>query len=205
MSQHPSLVPAPARFEASDSAPFVLSSVKGIDGDQDAAVGLHPATIGQYWGFVTPEGGMDEKARAFVRGGSKLILSPADAIYLDRKPTPDFALGLTWANGVTPPARAYAWEPSTVIDGIDDSDILGIEAPLWTETVRTQSDIDALVFPRIAAAAEAGWSPATGASVLRTWESFRERVGALAPLWTSLGVEYFRSDDIPWVSEPGTE
>ncbi len=170
-----------------------------------SAAGLHPATIGQYWGFVTPEGGMDEKARAFVRGGSKLILSPADAIYLDMKPTPDFALGLTWANGVTSIERAYAWEPSTVIDSIDDSDILGIEAPLWTETVRSLSDIDALAFPRIAAAAEAGWSPATGASDLRTWASFRGRVGALAPLWTSLGIAFFRSEDIPWVSEPSAE
>ena len=61
---------------------------------------------------------------------------------------------------------------------------------MWTETIRTLDDIDEMAFPRIAAAAEAAWSPATGASDLRTWESFRERVGALGPLWTSLGIGF---------------
>ena len=47
------------------------------------ASGLTPGTIGQYWGYVAPTDGMDEKARGFVRGGGRLIMSPADAIYLD--------------------------------------------------------------------------------------------------------------------------
>lgn len=158
-------------------------------------------TIGQYWGFVQPTEGMDDKARAFVKLGSRIILSPADAIYLDMKYDESTTLGLSWANGPTSVERAYSWEPSDVIDGIEDDDILGVEAPLWTETVRSADDIDHLAFPRIAAAAEAAWSPATGASDLRTWESFRERVGALGPLWTSLGISYYPSDEIPWASE----
>ena len=166
-----------------------------------AAPGIADTTVGQYWGFVTPTDGMDDKARAFVRGGAQLILSPADAIYLDMKPTTDAALGLTWANGPTSVERAYGWEPGAVIPGIAEHDILGVEAPMWTETIRTLDDIDAMAFPRIAAAAEAGWSPATGVSDLRTWESFRTRVGALGPLWTSLGIRFDPSDEIPWVTE----
>jgi hexosaminidase len=166
-----------------------------------SAADLHPDTVGQYWGFVTPIDGMDEKARAFVRNGAQLILSPADAIYLDMKPSADSELGLTWANGPTSVERAYAWEPSSIIAGIDDADILGIEAPLWTETIHDLAGIDAMAFPRIAAAAEAGWSPATGRSDLRTWESFRERVGALGPLWTALGIGYLPTGEIPWVVE----
>lgn len=166
-----------------------------------AAPDLTEATVGQYWGFVTPTDGMDVKAREFVRNGGQLILSPADAIYLDMKyPTgPD--LGLTWANGPTSVEDAYSWEPSAIIRGIDDTDILGVEAPMWSETIRTASDIDTMAFPRIAAAAEAGWSPATGASDLRTWESFRTRVGALGPLWTSLGIGFHPTGEIPWVTE----
>ncbi|MGZ0711525.1 family 20 glycosylhydrolase (plasmid) [Coraliomargarita sp. W4R53] len=166
-----------------------------------SAKGLHDSTIGQYWGFVTPIDHMDDKARAFVRNGAQLILSPADAIYLDMKPSAGSPLGLTWANGVTSVERAYLWEPSTVISGITDDDILGIEAPLWTETVRDLDDIDALAFPRVAAAAEAAWSPATGASDLRTWESFRSRVGALGPLWTSLGIKFDAASEIDWITE----
>lgn len=166
-----------------------------------AAADIADATVGQYWGFVTPTGGMDDRARAFVANGSQLILSPADAIYLDMRYPSGPELGLSWANGPTSVERAYSWEPSDVIAGIDDSDILGIEAPLWTETVRTAAEVDLMAFPRIAAAAEAGWSPATGTSHLRTWDSFRSRVGALGPLWTSLGIGFHPSDEIPWAAE----
>ncbi|MCC2033995.1 family 20 glycosylhydrolase [Microbacterium allomyrinae] len=166
-----------------------------------SAKGVADTTVGQYWGYVTPTDGMDDKARAFVSNGSQLILSPADAIYLDMKYPSGPALGLSWANGPTSVEDAYSWEPSDVIAGIDDSDILGVEAPMWTETIRTLDDIDLMAFPRIAAAAEAAWSPATGASELRTWESFRARVGTLGPLWTSLGIGFHPSDEISWATE----
>ncbi|WP_163617572.1 beta-N-acetylhexosaminidase [Microbacterium sp. B35-30] len=166
-----------------------------------AAAGLADTTIGQYWGYLTPQEGVSDRARAFVDNGGQLILSPADAIYLDMKYPNGPELGLTWANGPTSIERAYTWEPSDIVDGIDDSGILGVEAPLWTETIRTAADIDTMAFPRAAAAAEAAWSPATGASDLRTWASFRERVGALGPLWTSMGIGFHPSDEIPWVTE----
>ena len=166
-----------------------------------AASGIDPSTVGQYWGFTTPTDGMDEKARTFVRNDAGLILSPADAVYLDMKYDADSHLGLTWANGPTSVERAYAWEPAAVIDGVTDADILGVEAPMWTETIRTLDDVDEMAFPRIAAAAEAAWSPASTASGLRTWESFRVRVGALGPLWARLGIRFHPSPEIPWDSE----
>lgn len=168
-----------------------------------ASPGIHPSTIGQYWGFVRPESGMDDKARTFVARGSSVILSPADAIYLDMKPDPGATLGLTWARGATSARRAYEWEPAAVIAGVGDADILGVEAPLWSETVRTPADIDALAFPRIAAAAEAAWSVPLGTSALRTWDSFASRVGALGPLWTRLGIGYTPLPEIPWRHDDG--
>ncbi len=162
---------------------------------------LAPTTIGQYWGFLTPTDGMDDKARTFVGNGAQLILSPADAIYLDMKHSADSPLGLTWANGVTSVERAYSWDPADVIAGVGDAEILGVEAPMWTETIRSLGDVDDMAFPRIAAAAEAAWSPAVGASTLRTWESFRTRVGAMGPLWTALGIAFHPTDEIPWESQ----
>ncbi len=163
-----------------------------------AAPGLAPTTIGQYWGYVTPTDGMDVKARSFVRQGAQLILSPADAIYLDMKFDADSPLGLTWARGVTSAQRAYEWEPAAVIAGIGEDDILGVEAPMWGETTRTLADIDALAFPRIGAAAEAAWSAPLGSSDERTWESFRVRTGALGPLWASMGIGYTKLAGIEW-------
>lgn len=165
------------------------------------AAELADSTIGQYWGYVQPTDGMDDKARAFVANGAQLILSPADAIYLDMKYPTGPELGLAWANGPTSVQRAYEWEPASIIAGIEESDILGVEAPLWSETLRTPEDIDTMAFPRVAAAAEAAWSPATGASDLRTWESFRERVGGLGPLWSALGIGFHPSGEIDWATE----
>lgn len=169
-----------------------------------AAAGLAPTTVGQYWGFVRPTDGMDEKTRTFVANGAKVILSPADAIYLDMKFDAESPLGLTWARGVTSAQRAYEWDAADVVDGIDDAQILGVEAPLWTETARTLDDIDALAFPRIAAAAEAAWSPATGTAPGRTWESFRTRAGTLGELWTAAGIRYTRLPEIAWSDEAGS-
>jgi hexosaminidase len=166
-----------------------------------AAQRIDPSTVGQYWGFTTPTDGMDDRARTFVRNDAGVILSPADAVYLDMKDDADTPLGLTWANGPTSVERAYAWDPAAVIAGVNDADILGVEAPLWTETIRTLDDIDRMAFPRIAAAAEVAWSPASHASALRTWDSFRERVGGLAPLWSGLGIRFHASAEIPWVIE----
>lgn len=163
-----------------------------------AATDLAPTTVGQYWGFVTPTDGMDEKTRTFVRGGGQVIMSPADAVYLDMKFDAASPLGLTWANGVTSAQRAYEWDPAAIVAGIGDDDILGVEAPLWTETVRSLADIDALAFPRIAAAAEAAWSPPLGSTDQRTWESFRIRTGALAPLWSGMGIAYTPLAGIEW-------
>jgi hexosaminidase len=158
-----------------------------------AAAGLHPGTVGQYWGFVRPTDGMDDRARAFVAGGGSVILSPANAVYLDMKPADDEPLGLTWAGGATSVRRSYEWEPAAVIDGVGDEHILGVEAPLWTETVRTLDDIDTLAFPRLAAAAEAAWSVQPYGDGERTWTSFQRRAGAQRPLWASLGIR-FRDD-----------
>ena len=108
-----------------------------------AAADIADTTIGQYWGFVTPTDGMDEKARAFVDNGAQLILSPADAIYLDMKYPSGRARsgspGRTARRASSAPTRG---SPSAVIAGIDEGDILGVEAPMWSETIRTLDDID---------------------------------------------------------------
>ncbi len=54
--------------------------------------------------------------------------------------------------------------------------MLGVEGPLWTETVRTMDDIEYLAFPRLAAIAEIGWSPVS----THDWTAFRVRLGGQA-------------------------
>lgn len=154
-------------------------------------------TVGQYWNLRTPRDGHDARARAFVERGGRLILSPGDAIYLDMKYDADTPIGLQSAKGPTSVERSYAWDPADVIPDVPETAILGVEACLWSETVKDLADIDTLMFPRVGSAAEAGWSAPAG-SEERTWESFRERVGRLGPAWTEAGTGFHRSPEIDW-------
>ncbi|KNY07642.1 beta-N-acetylhexosaminidase [Microbacterium sp. GCS4] len=165
--------------------------------EMGSADGIAEGTIGQYWGKTTPEGTHAEEAEHFVARGGALIMSAADAAYLDMKYTPEFPLGLTWA-AVIDVQRAYSWEPTDVLD-VPAEVILGVEAPLWSETTRTYADVEQLVFPRAAALAEVAWSPEEAPG--RTWESFRERLASLAPGWRARGVNFHPAPEIPWVAE----
>jgi hexosaminidase len=51
-----------------------------------------------------------------------------------------------------------------------------------------------MAFPRLAAIAEVGWS----AQALRNWDDFRVRLGGQARRWQALGINFYRSPQIPW-------
>ncbi|WP_350227527.1 family 20 glycosylhydrolase [Agromyces mangrovi Wang et al. 2018] len=92
-------------------------------------------------------------------------------------------LGQDWADGPTSLADSYGWDPERIVPGVDESDILGVEAPLWTETVTSLAEAEWLLFPRLAAVAEIAWSPASTERDLAEFEgrltAFRARLAAL--------------------------
>src|SRR5262249_24024871 len=92
---------------------------------------LSPSSVVQYW--HNPIVGQA------ARRGTKVIVSPADRLYLDMKYDSSTPLGLNWA-GYVDVQHAYAWDPATQIPGVSGSDILGVEAPVWTETLGTVHD-----------------------------------------------------------------
>jgi hexosaminidase len=120
-------------------------------------------------------------------------MSPANKAYLDMKYNSSTPLGLSWA-GFIEVQTAYEWNPGTHLSGIAESSVLGVEAPLWTETIVTPEHIEFMAFPRLPALAELGWSPQS----THSWTSFRTRLGAHGPRWTIMGIDFFRSTQIPW-------
>jgi hexosaminidase len=145
--------------------------------------------VAQFWGSRPAE----PEVSAAAATGRKLIMSPANTAYLDMKYTASTELGLKWA-GLIEVRDAYDWDPATRLDGVPPESILGVEAPLWTETVRTMADIEFLALPRLAAIAEIGWSPASA----RTWDDFRARLAALGQRWSADGVNFYRSPQVDW-------
>ncbi len=117
-----------------------------------------PGTIAQHWKGAEYQGAIEQ--------GARIILSPANKTYLDMKYDESTPLGLVWA-GFISVKDAYDWEPGSYLDQLEEKDILGIEAPLWTETILTIKDIETMVFPRLPGLAELAWSPKgqTGRSI----------------------------------------
>ena len=105
----------------------------------------------------------------------------------------DTVLGLNWAGNVDVPV-AYEWNPATLLPSVPETAILGVEAPIWSETLVTMDDLEYMAFPRLAGVAEVAWSPQEG----RQWTEFRTRLGAQAPRWTALGINAYWSPTVEW-------
>jgi hexosaminidase len=99
---------------------------------------------------------------------------------------------LTWA-GFVSVKDAYDWEPGSYMDGLEASGILGVEGPLWTETVQTMSDIEYMAFPRLPGIAELAWSPKG-----QSWDEYRQRLASHGKQMEAMGISFFRSPDVDW-------
>ncbi|WP_280517273.1 family 20 glycosylhydrolase [Catellatospora sp. TT07R-123] len=176
--------------------PFVGASGKTVMGWHQLGKADHsPGRVAQFWGTTTS----DADLSAAVSKGAKVLLSPANKTYLDMKYTNQTPLGQTWA-GLIEVQTAYSWDPATLLPGVPAASIIGVEAPLWTETITTLADIEFMAFPRLPALAELAWSPQSA----RDWDAFKARLGAQGPRWTTQGINFYRSPQVPWAIPPAT-
>ncbi|WP_407552952.1 beta-N-acetylhexosaminidase [Streptomyces sp. Pv4-95] len=157
--------------------------------------GAHPAkgAVAQYWGYDATGAAEREQVAAAARNGTPLILSPADRAYLDMKYDKNTPLGLSWA-GYVDTKRSYDWDPGSYLQGAPPESILGVEAPLWSETLSTSAHIEYMAFPRLPGIAELGWSPAS----THDWETYKVRLAAQGPRWDAMGIGYYRAPEVPW-------
>ncbi len=145
---------------------------------------LNENDIAQLWRTA----GHAEKA---AEKGSRIIMSPSTKVYLDMKYDSTTKLGLDWAATIDVDS-SYLWDPANF--GINPENIIGVEAPLWSETITNMNELEYLAFPRIIAISEVAWRPAQS----RTWEEFNVRLGNHAPRLKALGVNYYVSPSVPW-------
>jgi hexosaminidase len=162
---------------------------RAIGWHEIAAVDLPEAAVPQFWRVETANSGV---ARA-AANGNKVIMSPADRVYLDMKYDAGSRPGLDWA-GFVEVQRAYDWDPAERLPGVGEDALLGVEAALWSETLRSMADVQTMTFPRLPAVAEVAWS----ARDRRDWASFRRRLAAYGPRWSAAGIDFHHSPQIDW-------
>ncbi|WP_432840917.1 family 20 glycosylhydrolase [Dactylosporangium sp. CA-092794] len=169
-----------------------------------------PAAVAQFWNNGSPTGSGGDTARRAVQKGLKVVMSPANHTYLDMQQFVGSPIGMSWA-GRLDVSQFYNWsgttsDPATYIPArttggvtlpaVTDANILGVEAALWSETLRTLDDIDFQVFPRLPATAELGWSPKTGPD--RNLASFVSRLSGHGLRWQLQGQNFYASPQVPW-------
>ncbi len=148
---------------------------------------LPAGTVVQFWTS-------GDHARTAVSLGAKLLMSPANKAYLDMQYDKTTPLGQHWA-GYINEQTGYEWDPATIVDGVSEANIVGIEAPLWTEYLTKPADLEYMMFPRLPGYAEIGWSKAEG----RNWNEYKVRIGAHGPRLRALKVNFYQSSAIPWL------
>lgn len=158
-----------------------------IGWDELANATMIPNSVAQFWADTA-------NSRMAVRQGAKIMMSPAKKAYLDMQYDSTSKFGLHWAAYIEVDS-AYIWDPATLVEGISRENIIGIEAPLWSETVSKMDEVEYLVFPRILGYAEIAWSPLTG----RNWEEYKVRLGQQGPRMKKMGIDFYASKKVPWV------
>lgn len=125
---------------------------KLIGWDEILEGGLSPNATVMSWRGT--EGGIEA-----ARQKHDVIMSPNSYYYLDYyqgdPATEPLAIG-----GNLPLEKVYSYEPFT--DELTDEQkqyILGVQGNLWTEYIATPEKAEYMLFPRLLAIAETGWSP----------------------------------------------
>ncbi|MGW4200502.1 beta-N-acetylhexosaminidase [Streptomyces sp. NPDC004726] len=182
-----------ATFMARAQAAVARHGKTVIGWHQIAGADVVDGGVVQYWGTGRTPGDEREQVAAAVKKGARLILSPADRTYLDMKYDADTELGLEWASRIEVD-RSYGWEPSEYFadEGVPEEAVLGVEAPLWSETLTTSAELERMAFPRVLGIAEKGWSRGGD------WEEYRMRLAEQGPRLAARGVDYYRSPKVSW-------
>lgn len=157
-----------------------------IGWDEVATVSLDADVVAQFWQE-------EENAEKAVEQGMKVLMSPAKRAYLDMSYDSISKFGLHWAAYI-PVDSAYTWSLETYSDKIPREAILGVEAPLWSETISTISELEYLAFPRLLGIAELGWTK----SPEKSWEEYKTRLIQQTPYFRRLDIQFYPSERVPW-------
>lgn len=131
--------------------------------------------------------GADQAALSAAKRGMNTILTPQIPYYINRR-----------QSKLKTEPRSQGWGTETVeavynyipMKGAETTELqnryMGVQANFWTEWVEEASIVQYLMFPRLAAVAEAGWTP----QEKRKYEDFLQRLQAESEYYRLKGLNY---------------
>ena len=112
---------------------------------------------------------------ALAERGYDIVVSPGQRYYLD------MANGVSWAEpgagwaGWSGPRETYEFEAREGFSEAGLKHLLGVQSCIWSESMTDRAIFDRLVFPRLSAVAEAGWT----LPERKNWERFAASAGLM--------------------------
>ena len=123
-------------------------------------------------------GGVDQY-NSFANKGYDVVVTPPDAYYFDMPYENDpEERGYYWATRFNDTKKVFSFMPENVPANVEwmtdrmgakisattgekTHDFLGVQGALWSETIRTDAQVEYMVLPRMIAVAERGWHKAS--------------------------------------------
>lgn len=149
----------------------------------DGAEQMDRSVIAQWWVFHSKK---NENELNWMKNGGKCVLSICDYVYMDH------------AYAVRPLSKTYSLSARKI--GVqDDSNIIGMEIPQWTEYIRTEEKFDMNTYPRLITYAEVCWT----AEENKNYPDFERRLEAKREYFKRFGFEIcpqpiYRGKTTPW-------
>ena len=159
---------------------FLVAHHKRLIGwDEILEGGLPPEATVMSWRGI--EGGITA-----ANQGHDVVMAPSNVLYLDYLQT-DSPNETPGRPATITLKQVYAFEPVPAALAADKrAHILGLQANVWTEHMRSFARVEHAIFPRIAALAETAWSPQTA----KDWDGFVARLPAQLQRYQAMDIAY---------------
>ncbi len=122
-----------------------------------------------------------------VRLGHDAIMTPNTFYYLDYYQSLDKENEPLAIGGYLPIEKCYSYEPYTAdMTDQEKAHILGVQANLWTEYIATESHLQYMLLPRMAALSEVQWCQPEN----KSWERFFNSADEFCAIYDAMGYNY---------------
>ncbi len=128
----------------------------------------------------------DNQAKLAAERGLDVILTPQIPYYINRRQSTLSSEPWTQGHGHETVERVYNYVPASNVSGSLLNHYKGVQANFWTERVNSGKLLEYLMLPRLAAVAEAGWTPQSQ----RHYNNFVERIRQDTAFYKLKGWDY---------------
>jgi len=154
-----------------------------IGWDEILEGGLSPNATVMSWRGT--EGGLEA-----IRQGHDAVMTPGNRCYLDKVQDAPVREPAGWG-GYLPIDSIYVYDPAAGIPEASREHLLGVQGNLWHELIPEPSHTEYMLYPRVFAIAEIGWSPLEA----KDPSDFRERATAHAADLRERGYTTFKLEE----------